>query len=70
VAAEDVPARAAILQARAAGFTFREIAEQVGISTATAFRLARGGATVDPATQRALEGLEFVESAGGNSNVF
>jgi hypothetical protein len=32
---------------------------------ATVYRLARGGAMVDPATQAALEGLEFVEVAGG-----
>jgi hypothetical protein len=59
--AEHVPAQTAILQARTAGFTFREIAEQVGISTATVYRLSRGGATVDPKTQAALDGLEFVE---------
>jgi Homeodomain-like domain-containing protein len=64
VPAEDVPARTAILRARAAGFTFREIADQVGVSTATVYRLSRGGAMVDPKTQAALEGVEFVEAAG------
>jgi Homeodomain-like domain len=65
MAAEDVPARAAILGAREAGFTFREIAEQVGVGVATVYRLTRGGAMVDPKTQAALEGVEFVEAAGG-----
>ena len=57
VPAEDVSA--VILEARAAGYTFREIAEVVGVSASTIHRLARGGAMVDPATQRALEGLEL-----------
>ena len=59
---------AVILEARAAGMTFREIAAQVGVSPSTIYRLARGGAQVDPATQRALEGLELVANqaiAGG-----
>lgn len=62
VPAEDVSA--VILEARASGMTFREIAEVVGVSPSTIHRLARGGAKVDPATQRALEGLEFVGSVG------
>jgi ribosome-binding protein aMBF1 (putative translation factor) len=52
-----------ILAARAGGLTFREIAEVVGVSPSTIHRLVRGRAKVDPRTQRALEGLEFVEVA-------
>ena len=67
-----VPAEAVssvILAARAAGLTFREIAEVVGVSPSTIFRLARGGAKVDPATQRALEGVELVEANAPPSRV-
>jgi hypothetical protein len=52
-----------ILAARAGGLTFRVIAEVVGVRPSTIHRLVRGGAKVDPRTQRALEGLEFVEAA-------
>ena len=61
VPAEDVSS--VIVAARSAGLTLREIAEVVGVSPATIYRLARGGTKVDPATQRALEGLELVEAA-------
>ena len=50
---------AAILAARAGGLTFREIAE-VGVSPSTIHRLVHGGVKVDPRTQEALEGLEYV----------
>jgi ribosome-binding protein aMBF1 (putative translation factor) len=61
VPAENVSA--VILAARAGGLTFREIAEVVDVSPSTIHRLTRGGAKVDPRTQRALEALEFVEPA-------
>ena len=61
VPAEDVSS--VILAARAAGLTFRQIADVVGVSPSTIHRLVRGGAKVDPRTQRALEGLELVEAA-------
>ena len=41
-----------------------DVSEVVGVSASTIHRLARGGVKVDPATQRALEGLEFVGAAG------
>ncbi len=44
--------------------TYREIAQVAGVSPSTIFRIARGDGQVDPATQRALEGLELVEATG------
>jgi uncharacterized protein YerC len=59
--AEDVSG--ILLQARAAGLTYREISESTGLGLATVYRVVRGGTKVDPATQQALEGLELVEPA-------
>jgi DNA invertase Pin-like site-specific DNA recombinase len=52
-----------LLQARAAGFTYREISEQTGIGLATVYRLCRGDTQCNPRTQQLLEGLELVEAA-------